>query len=176
MGDIMKMGKNPNYMGSWDLEDIPNRELTLTVREIRDEKVTGQEGRSETCTVVYWKEDVKPMILNITNKKTIVKLYKTRESEKLKGKQLTVTIKSIRAFGDVYEALRIKDVIPVRKAVPNEKCDECGGEIQPTPKMTSAQLAAYGRKKFGKALCANCAKKLAEAEAAKTEETADEAE
>ena len=27
--DIMRMGKNPNYMGSWDLDDLPNREIAL---------------------------------------------------------------------------------------------------------------------------------------------------
>lgn len=29
MPDIMKMGKNPNYLGSWDLDEQPNREVTF---------------------------------------------------------------------------------------------------------------------------------------------------
>ena len=37
--DIMRMGKNPNYMGSWDLDDLPNREITLTIERIVDEEV-----------------------------------------------------------------------------------------------------------------------------------------
>lgn len=28
MPDIMKMGKNPNYLGSGDLDELPGRELT----------------------------------------------------------------------------------------------------------------------------------------------------
>ena len=37
MPDIMKMGKNPNYLGSWDLDELPNREATLTIAKIVDE-------------------------------------------------------------------------------------------------------------------------------------------
>ena len=39
MSDIMRMGKNPNYLGSWDLDELPNREVTLTIAKIVDEKV-----------------------------------------------------------------------------------------------------------------------------------------
>ena len=37
--DIMKMGKNPNYLGSWDLEEISGREAVLTIDRIVDEEV-----------------------------------------------------------------------------------------------------------------------------------------
>ena len=47
LADIMRMGKNPNYLGSWDLDDQPNREITLTIEKIVDEVVTGTEGRKE---------------------------------------------------------------------------------------------------------------------------------
>ena len=70
------MGKNPNYLGAWDLDDCPNREIVLTIAKIVDELVTGAEGRSENNTVCYWKEDsYKPMILNVTNKKTICNIF-----------------------------------------------------------------------------------------------------
>ena len=40
----MRMGKNPNYLGSWDLDDAPSREITLTIEKIVDEKVVA-DGR-----------------------------------------------------------------------------------------------------------------------------------
>jgi len=167
--DIMKMGKNPNYLGSWDLEDVPNGEITLTIAGIRDEAVTGAEGRKENCTVCYFAEpQYKPMILNITNKKRIIKLYKTRESDKLKGKRVTIITEPVRAFGGVYDALRIKPVLPPA-AEEYVKCENCGEPILPTGNMTSKQAAAYCKKKIGKALCLKCAKIAAEEIKAKQE-------
>ena len=82
MADIMRMGKNPNYLGAWDLDEYPNREIVLTIAKIVDEIVTGTEGRKENNTVCYWTDNTfKPMILNVTNKKTICKLYKTKDTE-----------------------------------------------------------------------------------------------
>ncbi len=39
MSDIMKMGKNPNFLGSWDIEDQPNREIILTIEKIVDDEI-----------------------------------------------------------------------------------------------------------------------------------------
>lgn len=36
MPDIMRMGKNPNYLGSWDLEELPGRERELRKYPICD--------------------------------------------------------------------------------------------------------------------------------------------
>lgn len=159
--DIMKMGKNPNYLGSWDLEDIPNHELTLTIKHIVEETVEGAEGRKENCAVCYFSEPYKPMILNLTNKKTLIKLYKTSEDQKLIGKRITIISKPVKAFGAVYDALRIKAVVPPAKAEPLEKCEVCGGDINPTSSMTSKQIADYSRAKFGKAMCTACGKAMA---------------
>ena len=33
--DIMRMGdRNPEYLGGWDLEDVPGKKLTLTIDRI----------------------------------------------------------------------------------------------------------------------------------------------
>ena len=110
--DIMRMGKNPNYMGSWDLDDLPNREITLTIERIVDEEVFTN-GQKENCTACYWTDKAyKPMILNVTNKKAICKLYKTKDTEKLKGKSVIIGTEQVKAFGGVHDALRIRPRIP----------------------------------------------------------------
>lgn len=169
MADIMRMGKNPNYLGSWDLDDCPNREIVLTIDKIVDELVTGDEGRKENNTVCYWTDSAyKPMILNVTNKKTICKLYKTKDTEKLKGKAVLIGIEKVKAFGDIYDALRIRHRIPeVITELP--KCESCGADIVPFGKMNAGQVADYRKKKYGKALCNDCAKAAAEAEKEKAE-------
>ena len=173
--DIMKMGKNPHYLGSWDLEDVPGNELTLTIKNIDEELVEGAEGRKEKCAICHFAEPgFKPMVLNLTNRKALSKLYKTTETTKLIGKRITIIVKQVKAFGAIHDALRIKPEIPATKAEPMEKCEICGGNIMPTTKMSSKQVAEYARSKFGVAICANCAKaKLAEIEEQKkTEEEA----
>lgn len=163
MPDIMRMGKNPNYLGSWDLDDQPNREITLTIEKIVDEVVTGNEGRKENNTVCYWTDKaVKPMILNITNKKAICKLYKTKYTEKLKGKSVVIGISQVSAFGDVYDALRIRPRIPQAKSAVMPKCENCGKDIDAYGKMNPEEVAAYRKKRYGKALCNDCAKAAAE--------------
>ena len=165
--DIMKMGKNPNYLGSWDIEEQPNRELTLTIANIKDEGVVGGDGREALCTLCYWNETAyKPMILNITNKKTIAKLYKTTDTEKLKGKALTIGIEKVKAFGSIYDALRIRARIPeTTKTGPLPKCETCGKDISSYGSMTADQVAAYAFQKYGKRLCRECGASLASKEA-----------
>lgn len=157
MPDIMKMGKNPNYLGSWDLDELPNREATLTIARIVDEKVVTN-GKEELCTVCYWTDPAfKPMILNITNKKTVCKLYKTKETEKLVGKTVVVGIDQVKAFGDVHDVLRIRKRLPkVNTAV---KCTDCGKDIQGAFGKGADYIAGYTKKKFGVPLCFDCAAK-----------------
>lgn len=158
MADIMKMGSAPEYLGAWDVEEQPNREVTLTIDRIVDEKVVTN-GQSELCTVIYWTEkDVKKMIINITNKKTLAKLYKTTDTEKLKGKAVTIGIDKVKAFGDVHDALRIRKKIPQQTdSASFPKCEECGKDIGAASGMTPEQVSAYTKQKYGKCLCGQCA-------------------
>ena len=167
MSDIMKMGKNPNYLGSWDLEELPNREITLTIEKIVDEDVVTN-GKTEKCTACYWAEKgFKPMILNVTNKKTLSKLYKTKETEKLKGKAVVIGIEKVKAFGDIHEALRIRPRIPQVQNAVKPKCEQCGGDINASGSMTPEQVAAYTKAKYSKCLCGDCATAIKQAQGAK---------
>ena len=157
MADIMKMGKNPNYLGSWDLEELPEREVTLTIARIVDEDVVTN-GSKERCTVCYWTDsNYKPMVLNVTNKKTIAKLYHTKETEKLAGKAVVIGIEKVKAFGDVFDALRIRPRVPVAPSGKKVKCEECGKVIDARAGMTAEQVADYTKSKYGKKLCGDCA-------------------
>lgn len=161
MADIMRMGKNPNYLGSWDLDDAPSRELTLTIEKIVDEKVVA-DGREEICTVAYWTDKLyKPMILNVTNKKTLCKLYKTKDTDKLKGKSVIIGTDKVKAFGNVYDALRIRPRVPQVTSGDAPKCESCGKAIPPQGGMSSEQVAAYTKTKYGKCLCGECATAIA---------------
>lgn len=160
MPDIMKMGQNPNYLGSWDLEELPGQEVTLTIARITDEKVAAN-GQTELCTVIYWREPgFKPMIANVTNKKTLVRLFKTKDTDKLIGKPVCIGIEKVKAFGDVHDALRIRKRIPKpANTADSVRCTDCGNAIQGAMKKSAEYIAAYTRKQFGVPLCFDCAQK-----------------
>jgi hypothetical protein len=158
MADIMLMGKNPNFLGSWDLYDVPNQEITVTISKITDEEVINN-GKSEGCTVAHFEENCKPMILNLTNKKTLARLYKTKDSAKLIGKRITIGYEKVKAFGKISDALRIKNVTPSAPSVVLPKCADCGKDITAAFGMTPETLAAYTTKSYGRQLCSDCAKK-----------------
>lgn len=173
MPDIMKMGKNPNYLGAWDLEELPRQEVTLTIGKIVDEKVVAA-GQSELCTVCHFVEKGwKPMILNVTNKKTLCKLYKTTDTEKLVGKAVVIGIEQVKAFGDVHDALRIRKRIP--KPENAVKCADCGGDIQGAFGRGAEYIAMHTKKNYGVSLCSDCASKRA-AQAAQQTQNTEEAE
>lgn len=161
MPDIMKMGKNPNYLGSWDLDDQPNREITLTIAKIVDEPVVTN-SKEEICTVCYWTDKAyKPMIWNVTNKKTVAKLYRTKDTEKLAGKAVVIGVSEVKAFGDVHDALRIRKRIPKIEAA--VKCADCGNDIQGAMGKSAEYIVAYTKKQFnGTCLCFDCAMKRKE--------------
>ena len=150
---------NPDYLGAYSLD--PGQDMVLTIRQVKKEMVTGADGTKEECIVCYWQEAQKPMILNVTNCKMISKLLKTPYIEHWAGHRIQIGAEMVSAFGEKVEALR------VRKALPEESkvaCEECGQFIQPAFNMSAAQLAAYTKKKYGKILCAECAKEKKEAE------------
>ena len=170
MPDIMSFGKHPDYLGAIDLVDCPNGEVTLTIASITEKAVNNGRGESSKESVCAWKEKGwQPMVLNVTNKKRLVRLLKTRDTAKMVGKRVTITTEHGRWFGKEGDALRIKPILPGQDAPSQAKqdspaqtaCSECGKPIQGASGMDAAQVAAYTEKKYGRALCADCASKAA---------------
>ena len=162
MADIMLMGKNPNFLGSWDLYDIPSQKIQVTIAKIQDEEVMNQ-GKKEGATVCHFSEDCKPMILNITNKKTLARLFKTKDSNKFIGKRIEIGYEKVKAFGKISDALRISNTLINQQAqqkVVLPKCEDCNNDITAAHGMTPEQVAEYTKKGYGKQLCGKCAAEL----------------
>lgn len=166
MPDIMKLGDPPQYLGSWDCTE---GELILTISDFKEEVIEGDKGRKERKCIMYFAEkDVRPMVVNLTNRKMLAKLYHTTDSNKLKGKLVKIGTEKVRAFGAEHDALRIRNVVPTapKQTTPEKdtpKCAECGKPIAAAGGMNPEQVAAYTAKKYGKALCGECATKAASA-------------
>lgn len=159
--DIMLMGKNPNFLGSWDLYDVPGNEITVSIKEFRNEEVINNNGQKEVCAVCYFNENIKPMIMNITNRKTISRLYHTKNAGRLKDKPITIGLEKVKSFGKISDALRIRNIVP--RVTPAKEaeifCEQCKKPILAVRGMSAVQVAEYTKKKYGKALCRECAEK-----------------
>lgn len=105
---------NPNYLGTYAVD--PDEDLIATIDHVKKEKVTNPSGEDEDCTVVYFKEDVKPLILNVTNAKQIERLYGTPYIEDWANKKIQIYVKDgIEAFGKLTTGLRIRPKVPQTK-------------------------------------------------------------
>lgn len=108
---------NPNYLGAYALE--PDKDLIVTIKDVRRECVKGEDGKEEECTVAHFKDSgVKPMVLNSTNCKTITKLYGTPYIEEWSGRSIQIYATTVSAFGEKVEALRIRPKAPVKGNLP----------------------------------------------------------
>lgn len=146
---------NPDYLGAYALE--PDQDLVVTIKSVANEVVTGADGKKETCMVMRFMENVKPMILNATNSKTITKLLKTPYIEEWSGRKIQLYVQQgVKAFGDIVDALRVRPYLPVEKEL---KCADCGATIEGNGKSTAEVIAKYTLKQYGRMLCNECGKK-----------------
>ena len=110
---------NYDYLGSYSLDG--KKEVVVTIKKLDTDKVVGQQGRKEDCFVVYFNEFDKPMILNRTNAKAIEKVVGSGLVQDWMGTQVTLYVeKGVKAFGEVVDALRIRDKKPSRQQMTKE--------------------------------------------------------
>jgi hypothetical protein len=152
---------NPDYIGAYAID--PGKSLIVTIRTIKNEVVTGPDGKKEECmTMTFEERDAKPMIVNSTNAKTIEKIYKTPYIEEWAGKKIELYAEKVKAFGEVVDALRIKQKIPTQSAPVTTMCSDCPDEIEGVGNRTAEQIAQYTKTKYGRSLCSACATKASQ--------------
>lgn len=95
---------NPDYIGAYALPE--GEDLTVTIDYVQNEVVTGSGGKKEECMVAHLVGQ-KPLILNVTNSKSIHKLYGPF-IEDWRGKQVTLYASTTKLAGDIVECLRIR--------------------------------------------------------------------
>ena len=154
---------NPNYLGAYELESADDV-IVATIKSVGLEQVVGADGKREECTVAHFVENIKPMILNVTNCKTITRLYKTPYIEEWAGRKIAIFKATVKAFGETVEALRIKPEIPKVTIKPEKTfvCADCGKTITAVGSLSATEAAQRSQNRFGKVLCVDCARSAAE--------------
>lgn len=102
-----------DYLGSHNLEE--GEEMLLTIVKFDGEELVqkhdGKKDEKVAKQVLYFKEEVPKMIINITNATTIANLYGSHPDQWI-GKKIQVYGTPVKAFGKTQDALRIRDFPP----------------------------------------------------------------
>lgn len=102
-----------DYLGSHNLEE--GEEMLLTITKFEGEELVqkhdGKKDEKVAKQVLYFKEEVPKMIINVTNASTIANLYGTHPDQWI-GKKIQVYAMPVKAFGKTQDALRIRDFVP----------------------------------------------------------------
>ena len=170
--------RDSEYLGAEDIE--PGTEPVLTIKALYNGMITLQRGKENKDVIVFAEErvpginNVRPLVCNATNRKTLKKLYKSVTADALVGKKIQLWIDNkVRdpQTGELTDGIRIRPRIPADKKAEAILCEQCGKPIKAIGQFSAEQIANINQKRYGKKLCGECSKKLGEqAEVPKTEE------
>ena len=177
--------RDSEYLGADDIDQ--KIEPVLTIKNLYRGKVTLSRGKEVKNVLTFVEEnvpgiaEVRPLIVNSTNRQTLKKLYGQVTANALEWKKIQLYIEhGVRnpSNGELTDGIRIRDKKPAAAGAKPKaavKCADCGKDIAGSGNFSAEQIAAGSKQKYGKALCMDCAqKRKAEAEAA--EKAAAEAE
>ena len=168
--------RDSEYMGAEDIEQ--GTEPVLTIKALYNGMITLARGKERHDVIAFVEESVpgsinqvRPLVVNSTNRKTLRKLYKGTSADVLVGKKIQLFLQpGVRdpSTGDKVDGIRIRDKIPSGAKYVAPKCEACGKEITGLTGFTPEQIAATNKQRYGKALCVECGqKRKAEIEAEK---------
>ena len=172
-----KFERDSEYMGADDIDN--GTEPVVTIKNLYRGKVTLSRGKEVKNVLTFVEEnvpgiagEVRPLIVNSTNRQTLKKLYGQVTANALEGKKIQLYIEhGVRnpSNGELTDGIRIRDKKPSAngKTPAEVKCADCGKGITRSGSFSPEQIIAASKNKYGKALCMDCAqKRKAEAEAA----------
>lgn len=160
--------RDSEYMGADDLsQDI---EPILTIKNLYRGKVTLQRGPEVKNVLTFVEEsvpgisEVRPLIVNSTNRQVLKKLYGQVTANALEGKKIQLYIEhGVRnpAKNELTDGIRIREKKPSAsgKAAEAPKCSVCGKEITGISGISAADVAKKTKEKYGKQMCSECAAK-----------------
>ena len=108
-----------DHLGVADLEDLieEGKSLIFTVKEVKQEYNTKVAGKKIDANIAYFKEPIKPLVLNATNSK-IMKTFSNGSPfiEDWENTLIELYIdSSVKMKGDVVGGVRIRPVQPKTK-------------------------------------------------------------
>ena len=151
-----KIVSDPKFLGEADFSEGEEKIGTID-RVATGVDVQTAEGKSKK-SVVYFRENIKPMILNVARSKAITKVSGSKFVDDWCGVTIQLYIDdNVKAFGDIVAAVRVRPFKPRPKET--VECADCRNPILGANGRGADYIAAYTKKKFGVCLCFDCAVK-----------------
>ena len=104
------MNIDDSFPTAWLKADDVEKDIDLTIKGVSQERI-GQ-GEDDFKPVVYFLETEKGLVLNVTNKETIKKLY-GKETDDWQGKRITLFQTQVEYQGKPTLAIRVRLKPPV---------------------------------------------------------------
>lgn len=174
--------RDSEYMGAEDLE--PNTEPVLTIKNLYNGMITLARGKERHDVIAFVEEtipgminQVRPLVVNSTNRKTLRKLYKATSADALVGKKIRLYLEhNVRdpSSGDKVDGIRIRPTIPTAAKSEPVKCADCGKIITAVGNYSAEDIARINQGRYGRCICAECSKKLSMPQEEKKQETDNE--
>lgn len=162
--------RDSEYMGAEDLE--PNTEPVLTIKALYNGFITLARGKERHDVIAFVEEtipgminQVRPLVVNSTNRKTLRKLYKATSADALVGKKIRLYLEhNVRdpSSGDKVDGIRIRPTIPENKKPEPIKCADCGNVITAVGNYSAEDIARINQGRYGRCICANCSRSFAQ--------------
>lgn len=155
-GDYHKQ-LDKQYLGHWDCP--PDGDLIVTIDHFEKGDVKSPNGVTQKKNICYFKNGIKPMIVNVTNFKLIAQALGSNKFEDWENQTIALFEDNVPQADD-GKGLRVR---PYRPKVDEYYCEDCGELItdkEVDGKTYSAKaIANNALTKFGKYLCYDCAQK-----------------
>jgi len=108
------------YLKAQDVLDNDG-ELDLTIRDAVEEILKDKQGKDESKVIVYFNEEEKGLVLNLTNWNAIETITGKDDSDDWVGEKITLETQMISAFGETKPAIRVKLARPKKSAKSPDK-------------------------------------------------------
>lgn len=131
---VFKLFDPSKYVQAFELE---GQDRTVTIKRVAGEEIEGENARKSNKPVVYFTDWAKPLILNKTNAKTLIKMY-GYDYRKWAGERFTMYPTETKMAGEKVDAVRIRPTKP-RPAPPRAT----GKAAQSLTERTDGLLAAF---------------------------------
>ena len=145
---------DPNFINA-ELIGPVGSERVVTIRDIDFRETFNQKTRAKEQKQSLILDECKPMVLNKTNTKTLIRLFGSDEPAKCVGKKIVLYVVDVKVGGEPTTGIRIKEYSET-------KCEQCGKPIRPTAGKNVADLVEISKRNTGRVLCVACMRKAKE--------------
>ena len=104
-----------DHLGSADLEEMleEGKKLVFTIKEVKQEYGAKVAGRKIDANIAYFKENIKPLVLNATNSKQVGKFAGSKFVEDWSNQTIELYIDSnVKMKGETVGGVRIRPIQP----------------------------------------------------------------